>query len=296
MMQHTFQTILLMLGVLAGVAVLARRLRIAPSILLVATGVGVALIPGRTTIELAPEVVLLMILPPLIYSAAVAMSWREFRSNLRPIGLLAVGCVVFTAVAIAVAMHYVLDMPFAVGFLLGAIISPPDIIAPLAIARRLGLPHRLVVILEGEGLVNDATALILYRFAVIAIVTGAFSLGTATETFVLIIVGEIIFGIGVGWLSLRLRRWAHDPRVEITLSLLTPYLAFWVPEHLNGSGVLTTVACGLYVSWRGPLLISAATRLRKMEASKRVTGRTADRCDWRPPRWRAMRSGTMRTT
>jgi CPA1 family monovalent cation:H+ antiporter len=262
MMQHTFQTILLMLGVLAGVAVLARRLRIAPSILLVATGVGVALIPGRTTIELAPEVVLLMILPPLIYSAAVAMSWREFRSNLRPIGLLAVGCVVFTAVAIAVAMHYVLDMPFAVGFLLGAIISPPDIIAPLAIARRLGLPHRLVVILEGEGLVNDATALILYRFAVIAIVTGAFSLGTATETFVLIIVGEIIFGIGVGWLSLRLRRWAHDPRVEITLSLLTPYLAFWVPEHLNGSGVLATVACGLYVSWRGPLLISAATRLQ----------------------------------
>ena len=262
MMQHTFQTILLMLGVLAGVAVLARRLRIAPSILLVATGVGVALIPGRTTIELAPEVVLLMILPPLIYSAAVAMSWREFRSNLRPIGLLAVGCVVFTAVAIAVAMHYVLDMPFAVGFLLGAIISPPDIIAPLAIARRLGLPHRLVVILEGEGLVNDATALILYRFAVIAIVTGAFSLGTATETFALIIVGEIIFGIGVGWLSLRLRRWAHDPRVEITLSLLTPYLAFWVPEHLNGSGVLATVACGLYVSWRGPLLISAATRLQ----------------------------------
>jgi CPA1 family monovalent cation:H+ antiporter len=159
-------------------------------------------------------------------------------------------------------MHYVLDMPFAVGFLLGAIISPPDIIAPLAIARRLGLPHRLVVILEGEGLVNDATALILYRFAVIAIVTGAFSLGTATETFVLIIVGEIIFGIGVGWLSLRLRRWAHDPRVEITLSLLTPYLAFWVPEHLNGSGVLATVTCGLYVSWRGPLLISAATRLQ----------------------------------
>jgi CPA1 family monovalent cation:H+ antiporter len=261
-MQHTFQTILLMLGVLAGVAVLARRLQIAPSILLVATGVGVALIPGRTTIELAPEVVLLMILPPLIYSAAVAMSWREFRSNLRPIGLLAVGCVVFTAVAIAIAMHYVLDMPLATGFLLGAIISPPDIIAPLAIARRLGLPHRLVVILEGEGLVNDATALILYRFAVIAIVTGAFSLGTATETFALIIVGEIIFGIGVGWLSLRLRRWARDPRVEITLSLLTPYLAFWVPEHLNGSGVLATVACGLYVSWRGPLLISAATRLQ----------------------------------
>jgi CPA1 family monovalent cation:H+ antiporter len=261
-MQHTFQTILLMLMVLAVVAVIARRWNIAPSILLVATGVGVALIPGRTTIELAPEVVLLMILPPLIYSAAVAMSWREFRANLRPISLLAVGCVVFTTVAIAVAMHYAIGMPWAVGFVLGAIIAPPDIVAPLAIARRLGLPHRLLVILEGEGLVNDATALILYRFAVIAVVTGAFSLGQATGTFALIVVGEIVFGIGVGWLSLRLRRWARDPRVEITLSLLTPYAAFWVPEHLHGSGVLATVACGLYVSWRGPLLISAATRLQ----------------------------------
>jgi CPA1 family monovalent cation:H+ antiporter len=261
-MQHTFQTILLMLGVLAGVAVLARRLNIAPSILLVATGVGVALIPGRTTIELAPEVVLLMILPPLIYSAAVAMSWREFRANLRPIGLLAVGCVVFTTVAIAVAMHYAIGMPWAVGFVLGAIIAPPDIVAPLAIARRLGLPHRLLVILEGEGLVNDATALILYRFAVLAVVTGTFSLSTATGAFALIVVGEIIFGIGVGWLSLRLRRWARDPRVEITFSLLTPYIAFWIPEHFHGSGVLATVTCGLYVSWRGPLLISAATRLQ----------------------------------
>src|ERR1044071_6168149 len=261
-MQHTFQAILLMLGALAGVAVLARRLNIAPSILLVATGFGVALIPGRTTIELAPEVVLLMILPPLIYSAAVAMSWREFRANLRPIGLLAVGCVVFTTVAIAVAMHYAIGMPWAAGFVLGAIIAPPDIVAPLAIARRLGLPHRLLVILEGEGLVNDATALILYRFAVLAVVTGTFSIGKATSTFALIVVGELVFGIAVGWLSLRLRRWARDPRVEITLSLLTPYLAFWVPEHLHGSGVLATVACGLYVSWRGPLLISSATRLQ----------------------------------
>lgn len=261
-MQATFQTILLMLMVLAIVAVLARRLNIAPSILLVATGAAVALIPGRSTIELAPEVVLLMILPPLIYSAAVAMSWREFRANLRPIGLLAVGCVAFTTVAIAVAMHYALGMPWAVGFVLGAVISPPDIVAPAAIARRLGLPHRLLVILEGEGLANDATALILFRFAVIAVVSGTFSPIQATGTFALIVIGEILFGIGIGWLSLRLRRWARDPRVEITLSLLTPYVAFWIPEHLHGSGVLATVTCGLYVSWRGPLLISAATRLQ----------------------------------
>ena len=116
--------------------------------------------------------------------------------------------------------------------------------------------------LEGEGLANDATALILYRFAVAAVGTGPFSLGQAAGTFALIVVGEIGYGIGMGWLSLRLRRWARDPRVEITLSLMTPYLAFWVPEHLGGSGVLATVAAGLFVSWNGPLLISAATRLQ----------------------------------
>jgi monovalent cation/hydrogen antiporter len=261
-MAATFQTILAMIAVLAAVAVLAKRLDVAPSILLVAAGVGIALIPGRTTIALAPEVVLLLILPPLIYSAAVAMSWREFRANLRPISLLAFGCVVFTTVAIAAAMHYLLGMAWAVGFVLGAVVAPPDVVAPLAIARRLNLPHRVVVILEGEGLANDATALILYRFAVLAVTTGSFSLVQASGTFALIVVGEIVFGIGVGWLSLRLRRWAGDPRVEITLSLLTPYVAFWVPEHLHGSGVLATVACGLYVSWRGPLLISASTRLQ----------------------------------
>jgi CPA1 family monovalent cation:H+ antiporter len=145
---------------------------------------------------------------------------------------------------------------------LGAIIAPPDVVAPLAIARRLSLPRRLVVVLEGEGLANDATALILYRFAVVAVSTGMFSFGQATGTFALIVVGEIAFGLAAGWLSLRLRQWAHDPRVEITLSLLTPYFAFWVPEHLGGSGVLATVACGLYVSWNGPQMISGVTRLQ----------------------------------
>ena len=134
--------------------------------------------------------------------------------------------------------------------------------APLAIARKLGLPRRILVILEGEGLANDATALILYRFAVVAITTGAFSLPKASGTFAAILAGEILFGLAVGWLSLRARHWARDPQVEITLSLLTPYIAYWIPEHLGGSGVIATVACGLYISWNGPLLISAATRLQ----------------------------------
>src|SRR4051794_35943920 len=213
-------------------------------------------------VELPPELVLLVVLPPLIYSASVAMSWREFRFNLRPIILLAVGCVIFTATAVAIATHYLIGLPWSIGFLLGAIVAPPDVLAPLAIARRLGLPRRMLVVLEGEGLANDATALILYRFAVIAIATGSFSLSKAGGTFGAIVLGEIFYGIGVGWLSLRLRQWAQNPRVEITLSLMTPYLAYGIPEVLGGSGVLATVACGLYVSWNGPRLISGSTRLQ----------------------------------
>ena len=261
-MTATIQTFLLLFAVLVVVAVVARRLNTASSILLVVAGILLALIPGLPRIALAPELVLLGILPPLIYSAGVAMSWREFRFNLRPIILLAFGCILFTAWAVAAVSHYLLGMPWAVGFVLGAIVAPTDVVAPLAIVRRLGLPRRLIVVLEGEGLANDATALILYRFAVAAVGTGVFSAGTAVSEFALIVVGEIAYGVGIGWVSLRLRRWAQDPRVEITLSLMTPYVAFLLPAHLGGSGVLATVAAGLYVSWNGPLLIPAATRLQ----------------------------------
>ena len=261
-MAATLETLLLLLAVLVVVAIVSRRLNIAPSILLVIAGVGLAFVPTLPRIDLAPDLVLLGMLPPLIYSAGVAMSWREFRFNLRPITLLALGAVIFTACAVALAVHWLLGMPLSVAFVLGAIVAPPDVVAPLAIARRLGLPRRLLIVLEGEGLVNDATALILYRFAVVAVSTGLFSITGAAGTFILIVVGEIAYGIGIGWLSLRLRRWARDPRVEITLSLMTPYVAFWVPEHIGGSGVLATVAAGLFVSWNGPLLIPAATRLQ----------------------------------
>src|SRR5262245_54417077 len=230
-MTATIQTLFLLLAIGVVVAVVAQRIHTAPSILLVIAGIALALIPGVPPVALAPEFVLLVLLPPLIYSAGVSMSWREFRFNLRPIALLAFGAVVFTTCAVAAAMHWLLGWQWGVAFLLGAIVSPPDVVAPLAIARRLGLPRRILVILEGEGLANDATALILYRFAVLAITTGAFSLAKASGTFALIVVGEIAWGIAVGWFSLRLRQWARDPRVEITLSLMTPYVAYWIPEH-----------------------------------------------------------------
>jgi len=257
-----FLIFLILLAVLAGTALLARRVNVAPAILLLLAGTALAFVPGMPQLALPPELVLLMVLPPLIYSASVAMSWREFKYNLRPIILLAVGCVIFTAAAVAAATHYLIGLPWNVGFLLGAIVAPPDAVAPLAIARKLGIPRRVLVVLEGEGLANDATALILYRFAVIAITSGMFSLPTAVGEFAAIVVGEIAFGAAVGWLSLRARHYSRDPQVEITLSLITPYLAYWVPEHLGGSGVIATVACGLYMSWNGPLWISSATRLQ----------------------------------
>src|SRR6202521_4239441 len=239
-MISTIQIPVLLLVVVAAVAVVAARLKIPPAIFLELTGVLLALVPGLPTVELAPEFVLLLVLPPVVYSSAVAMSWREFRFNLRPISLLAVGCVAFTTVVIAAATHWLLGLAWPVGFVLGAIVSPPDAIAPLSIARRMQLPRRLLVILEGEGLANDATALVLYRFAVIAVSAGSFSFVTAAGSFVAIVAGEVVWGIGVGWLMLRLRRWVRDPGIEIMLSILTPFVAYWPPEQLGGSWALAT--------------------------------------------------------
>ncbi len=260
-MTETFQILILLLAVISLVGLVAKRLEIPPAILLVITGVGLALIPGLPSLQLAPDLVLLLVLPPVIYWDAVKMSWKEFRFNLRPIALLAIGCVAFTTVAVAAAAHWLLGFPWPVGFVLGAIVSPPDAVAPLAIAQRMQLPRRLVVVLEGEGLANDATALVLYRFAVMAVSAGSFSFVAAGGTFLAIVAGEIVWGLGVGWLMLRLRRWVRDPGIEILLSILTPFLAYWPPEQLGGSGVLATLATGLYVSWNGLRLIPAATRL-----------------------------------
>ncbi len=251
-----------LVAVTAAAAASARRLHVPHSILLVLVGTALAFVPGLPRVALDPELVLLLFLPPLLYSSGVGMSWRGFLANLRPIMLLAVGCVLFTAAAVAAAGHWLLGLPWAVGFVLGAVVSPPDAVAPMAIARRLAVPQRLLTVLEGEGLVNDATALILFSFAVAAVQSGGVSVPEAAASFVLIVTGELLWGVGVGWVLLRLRHLAHDPQVEIVLALLTPYLAFWPPHSLGGSGVLATVAAGLYVSWNGPRFIAPATRLQ----------------------------------
>jgi CPA1 family monovalent cation:H+ antiporter len=252
-------------GLLLAVAVLAllaRRLQIPYPIFFVLGGLLLGWIPGLPKVRLDPELVFLFFLPPLLFPAALFTSWRDFRANLRPISLLAIGLVLFTTVAVAYIANYFMQLPLAVGFVLGAIISPPDAIAATAIAQRLRIPHRIVTILEGESLVNDATALVVYRFAVIAVATGSFSIATASGQFVIISVGGILLGLLTGWLAEQFHRRVEDASIEITVSLLTPFVAYLAAERLNVSGVLAVVTTGLYLGRRMPEIISFQTRLR----------------------------------
>src|SRR5713226_4454628 len=188
-------------GLLLAVAVLAlvaRQLTIPYPILFVIGGLLLGFIPKLPKVRLDPELVFLFFLPPLLFPAALFTSWRDFRANLRPISLLAIGLVLFTTVAVALLAHFFLELPLAAGFVLGAIISPPDAIAASAIAQRLRIPRRIVTILEGESLVNDGTALVAFRFAVAAVVTGTFSFERAAGQFVLVGLGGIVVGLVAG--------------------------------------------------------------------------------------------------
>jgi len=163
---------------------------------------------------------------------------------------------------VAVLGHFLFGMPWAVGFVLGAVVAPPDAVAPMAVMKHLRLPRRLITVLEGESLVNDATALVIFGFALSAVVTGTFSVPAAAGRFLAIVVGEIAYAVIVGWLILRVRHLAADPLAEVLLALATPFLAFWPPHAAGGSGVVACVATGLYVSWNGQRLIRPATRLQ----------------------------------
>src|SRR6266849_453042 len=232
------ELILICLVAVALLALVARKIRVPYPILLTCGGVLLALVPGLPSIQLEPQLVFNLFLPPLLYPAALFTSWRDFRANLRPIALLAIGLVLFTTVSVAYLAHYFMDLPLAAGFVLGAIISPPDAIAATAIADRLKVPRRIVTILEGESLVNDATALVAYRFAIVAVVTGSFSLAQAGLQFVIVSVGGILIGLAIGWLASQAQKRLDDPPVQITLSILTPFAAYLSSDQLGVSGVL----------------------------------------------------------
>jgi CPA1 family monovalent cation:H+ antiporter len=262
-MQDSLLPLVLALGLLvAGLSITARQMQWPVPLVMLGAGSAISFVPGLPTVALDPDLVLLLLLPPLLYSSGVGMSWPGFRSELTSILLLAVGCVLFTASAVAAVVHFALGLSWPAGFVLGAIVSPPDAVAPMAIARRLGLPHRLALIIEGESLVNDATALVVFSIALGAVATGSFSFADAALRFIAVSIGELAYGIGLGWLMLWLRNKAADPQTELLLALATPFIAFWLPHELGGSGVIAAVAAGLYVSWNGPRLIRPATRLQ----------------------------------
>jgi CPA1 family monovalent cation:H+ antiporter len=244
-----------------ALALLARRFHIPYPIFFVIGGTVLGFIPELPHVRLNPDLVFLVVLPPLLFPAALFTSWRDFRANLRPIGLLAIGLVLFTTTIVAFLANHWFHLPLAAGFVLGAIISPPDAIAATAIAERLKVPSRIITILEGESLVNDATALVAYRLAVAAVITGSFSWIQAGEDFVVIGLGGIVSGLAIGWLAEQFHRRVEDAPIEITVSLLTPFAAYLVAEHFQVSGVLAVVTTGLYLGWRAPEIISFQTRL-----------------------------------
>ena len=255
-----------LLGLLvAGAALLAiaQVVRVPYPILLVLGGLALGFVPGMPTIELSPDLVLVAFLPPLLYGAAFFTPLRELRANAGSISTLAVGLVLATTVAVAVVAHAVIpELTWPTAFVLGAIVSPTDPTAATAIAQRLGLPRRLIAIIEGESLVNDGTALVVYRVAVVAVVTGSFSLASASASFVLNVIGGIVVGLAAGIVIRQVRRRLNNPPVEITISILSGYFAYLPAHALDVSGVLAAVTVGVYMGWYTPELTTSQTRLQ----------------------------------
>jgi Na+/H+ antiporter len=256
----------ILLGLMVAVAALsalANLLSIPYPIVLVLGGLALGAIPGLPDTRLDPDLVLVLFLPPLLYVSAFYVSLRDVRANLRPISLLAVGLVITTTIAVAVVAHALIDgMPWAAAFALGAIVSPTDALAAGVIGRRLGVPRRIMTVLEGESLINDGTALVAYRFAVAAVVTGSFSLVEVGPKFLYTVLAGVAVGLVVGWLIAEARRRLDDPQVEVTISLATGYAAYLPAEAIEASGVLAAVTAGVYVGWQAPFIATTAMRVQ----------------------------------
>jgi Na+/H+ antiporter len=260
---NTVELFVLLLIIIAALAHLSRSVAAPYPVLLVVAGLCLSFIPNLPRIRIPPELVFVIFFPPLLYPAALFTPWRDFRANLRPILLLAIGLVIATSTAVAfVAHHYIAGFPLAAGFVLGAIVSPPDAVAVTAIAGLIRVPRRIIVVLEGESLVNDATALVIYRFAVAAVVGGSFSAPAASGLFILVSAGGIAVGLAWGWIVAKVQRKLSDPPIQITISLITPFMTYLIAERCGFSGVLAVVTAGLFVGWRAPEIIGPASRLQ----------------------------------
>src|SRR5436190_14448381 len=240
----------------------SRRFGLPYPIALVVGGGLLGFVPRLPQLDFDPQYLLVLVLPPILYQAALLTSWRDFKANLRPIGLLAIGLVIVTMLVVAATVRFLLpEMPWAVAFALGAIVSPPDAVAATAILSKLNMPRRIVTVLEGESLVNDASGLVLYKFAVAAALSGAFSLFDASVQFVLVAIGGIAIGMLLAGAFVVLHRFLGDPFIEVLVSLSIPYLAYVAAESEQVSGVLAVVAAGLLRGRYSPQMVSAEMRI-----------------------------------
>jgi Na+/H+ antiporter len=261
-----FQEALILLLLTTILSIVARWIPWPRPITYVLGGVGFALIPRFPHLALEPGFFFLCFLPPLLFSDGWLMPLREFTKAKRPIILLATGLVVLTTVGVGLVAHWLIPgLPLAMAFALGAVVSPTDAVAVGAVTEKLKIPTRLTIVLNGESLMNDATGLVAFKFALAALVAGTFSLRAAALDFVLLAAGGLAMGLVIGWLAGRLRDLlirTHnaDPLIELTLSLLTPYAAYLAAEPLGVSGILAVVAAGLYSGWRDPVRMDAETR------------------------------------
>jgi monovalent cation/hydrogen antiporter len=265
MPEHLELVIFGLLVAVAGFVVLSRLLRVPYPVFLVVGGLALSFVPGLPSVELPPDLVLLIFLPPLLYSAAFFSSPRDLRANLTPIALLSLGLVLLTSVTVAMVGHEIIGLAWPAAFVLGVVVSPTDPVAVAATAERFGMPRRVVAILEGESLINDGTALVLYRTAVAAVVVGGFSIFQAGLDLVLSSIGGAVIGLAVGWLISRVRMWVEDPLVETTIALVTGYAAYIPAEELGASGVLAVVAAALYLSLLSPRMTSPRNRLQTFD-------------------------------
>src|SRR5690348_6074987 len=262
---HNFETVLALLVGVTLLALVARRFGLPTPAVLVAGGLLVALVPGLPAVQFDSQLVFLIFIPPLLFRASLLASYRDVRATFRPILSLGIGHVLFATVVVAWVAHYAVPgLPWASAFALGAVVSPPDVAAATAFLRRLPLPRRVVTILEGESMINDAAAIVAYRMAIAAAVTGTFSLGDAGLRFLWMGAGGVAVGLAVGWLMGTLRRHIHDPEVENTISLLSGYAAYVPAERLGVSGILAVFAMGIYLGRVGPRFVAADTRVQNV--------------------------------
>ncbi len=259
---HHIEIILGLLLVVAVLAVVAERLVVPYPIMLVLGGLVLGFIPGLPKVDIDPELVFLVFLPPLVTSAAWYIPWNDFRANLRPILLLSTGLVLATISAVAVVAHAVISgVTWPAAFVLGAVVSPTDAVASTSIFQRLSVPRRIVTVLESESLVNDATGLVAYRFAVAAAIAGVFSIWEASLRLFIVGIGGVLIGLALGWLIAWMHRRLDDPSVEITMTILMSYASYLLAERCGVSGVLAAMTIGMYHRWQSSDLLSARTRM-----------------------------------